>query len=163
PLSPRGRGVRGEGAGRETTSKHPSPPAPLPQGAGGQGAAERQLPAPATAPDSPADFPRRGTPGYVPRAGQDAFGAKRQQRGWLRVCREPLDARPGVLAERRVPRSHPELLGLLAAPLVAGGCQLKPLHRALLLSSAYGEARLDGPDGRRRDPDIRLLWRMNRR
>jgi hypothetical protein len=57
--------------------------------------------------------------------------------------------------------SHPELLDWLASEFMAGGWRLKPLHRTMLLSTAYRQssrhrAALDAVD-----PDNRLLGRMN--
>ncbi len=59
--------------------------------------------------------------------------------------------------------SHPELLDWLAAEFVAGGWQLKPLHRLILTSAAYRQAaqrsESDLASGQRIDPENRLLWK----
>jgi hypothetical protein len=68
----------------------------------------------------------------------------------------------GVNGERP---THPELLDYLAAELIANGWHLKPLHRLILLSSAYRQSSrvaLDPADARI-DPDDRLLWRFPKR
>ncbi|QDT16203.1 PSD1 and planctomycete cytochrome C domain-containing protein [Alienimonas californiensis] len=61
--------------------------------------------------------------------------------------------------------SHPELLDRLAADFVAGGWQLKRLHRGLMLSEAYRRsARHADPDSiATADPDGRLLAAFPRR
>lgn len=66
----------------------------------------------------------------------------------------------GLLGERP---THPELLDYLAARFVASGWSLKQLHREMMLSTTYRLASTDHPDNFERDPDNRLLWRMNRR
>jgi hypothetical protein len=61
--------------------------------------------------------------------------------------------------------SHPELLDWLANEFVAGGWRLKPIHRLLVLSSAYRQAAAS-PDTRRgshKDPEDRLLCHFPRR
>jgi hypothetical protein len=59
--------------------------------------------------------------------------------------------------------THPELLDWLATELVESGWSLKHLHRLMVLSAAYQQdSRPLNPDGKRLDPDNRLLWRMNR-
>jgi hypothetical protein len=60
------------------------------------------------------------------------------------------------------PASHPELLDELAARFVAGGWSLKWLHRAILGSRTWRQA-CTHPTADERDPDNRLLARMNRR
>jgi hypothetical protein len=81
---------------------------------------------------------------------------------WMHHFGQPLVDTPSDFGRRSNPPSHPELLDYLAATLQRDGWSLKKLHRELLLSSAYQQASLDRPDCRRVDPDIRLLWRMNR-
>ncbi len=60
--------------------------------------------------------------------------------------------------------SHPELLDWLATELPARGWSLKHLHRLMVLSEAYRQSsRPASAEARARDPDDRLLSRMNRR
>jgi hypothetical protein len=66
----------------------------------------------------------------------------------------------GMLGERP---THPELLDDLAGRFMAGGWSLKWLHRQIMLSSVYRASSEFKPDNYQRDPDNRLLWRMNRR
>ncbi len=60
--------------------------------------------------------------------------------------------------------SHPELLDYLAGEFVAHGWRLKPLHRALVLSSAYRQSSRSPLErvAKAKDPENRLLWRFNR-
>ncbi len=66
----------------------------------------------------------------------------------------------GRLGERP---SHPELLDWLASEFVAHGWSLKQMHRMIMTSAAYRQSALrPAPEvARLKDPDNRLLWRMN--
>jgi mono/diheme cytochrome c family protein len=63
--------------------------------------------------------------------------------------------------------THPELLDWLAKRLVEEGWRLKPLHRRIMLSEAYCRSSFGPSDPKalakceKRDPENRLLWRMN--
>ncbi|MEY2877732.1 MAG: hypothetical protein RLZZ15_112, partial [Verrucomicrobiota bacterium] len=64
--------------------------------------------------------------------------------------------------------SHPELLDWLAREFVAGGWRAKPLHRAIVLSSAYrqssrAQSATAAAAAMRVDPENRLLWHMRPR
>ena len=59
--------------------------------------------------------------------------------------------------------THPELLDFLADDFRANGWSQKRLHRMIVLSATYRQASDDRPDCASRDPENRLLWRMNRR
>jgi hypothetical protein len=61
--------------------------------------------------------------------------------------------------------SHPELLDWLASELVNNGWRLKPIHRLMLLSSAYRQSARNpsAPGAGQNDPENRLLWHFNRR
>jgi mono/diheme cytochrome c family protein len=61
--------------------------------------------------------------------------------------------------------SHPELLDHLAAAFVEGGWRVKPLHRSILLSSAYRQSAVtpEAARGRSKDPENRWLWHFERR
>src|SRR3989442_5902018 len=61
--------------------------------------------------------------------------------------------------------SHPELLDWLATELVKNGWRLKPLHRLIVMSSAYQQScRSPGTEAAARvDPEDRLLWRFSQR
>jgi len=64
---------------------------------------------------------------------------------------------------RGLPPTHPELLDWLASTLIQDRWSLKRMHRRILSSHVFGQVAADTPDGRRIDPDNRLLWRMPRR
>ena len=66
----------------------------------------------------------------------------------------------GLLGERP---THPELLDHLATRFVASGWSLKQLHRDIMLSTTYRLASTASAGNQDRDPENRLLWRMNRR
>ncbi len=59
--------------------------------------------------------------------------------------------------------THPELLDYLALRFVDEGWSIKKLHRWIMLSSVYQQASQDRAEYRARDPENRLLWKMNRR
>jgi hypothetical protein len=66
----------------------------------------------------------------------------------------------GALGERA---SHPQLLDHLASQFMASGWSIKSLHRTILLSATYQlSSRFDAANYEK-DPENRLLWRMNRR
>ncbi|MDB5385965.1 MAG: Planctomycete cytochrome [Planctomycetaceae bacterium] len=59
--------------------------------------------------------------------------------------------------------SHPELLNDLAARFIASGWSIKWLHREIVLSATWRQSSHSLENNTDRDPDNRLLWRMNRR
>ncbi len=59
--------------------------------------------------------------------------------------------------------SNPELLDYLAARLVEEGWSVKKLARMIMLSSAYQMSAEHNPAAFAKDPDNRLVWRMDRR
>ncbi len=61
------------------------------------------------------------------------------------------------------PPSHPELLDYLAARLIAVDWSFKRMIREIVLSRAYQLDSEHRPGAFLRDPENRLLWRMNRR
>ncbi len=84
-------------------------------------------------------------------------------RVWMHHFGEPMVATPSDFGTRSTPPTHPELLDFLAARLIDGGWSIKDLHRAIVLSRAYGQSSRDRPDGRKIDPENKLLWRQSRR
>jgi hypothetical protein len=56
--------------------------------------------------------------------------------------------------------THPELLDWLAHQIRAQGWRLKPLHRLIVTSRAYGQASTFNADAARVDADSRTLWRF---
>ncbi len=66
----------------------------------------------------------------------------------------------GKMGERP---SHPELLDWLSVEFMENGWHLKPIHKLILMSSAYQLASNDIQSNLEKDPENRLLWRMPRR
>jgi hypothetical protein len=60
--------------------------------------------------------------------------------------------------------THPELLDYLATEFVRGGWSLKRMHKLLLMSETYQRSTHHSPltTHQSKDPDNKLLWRMNR-
>jgi hypothetical protein len=56
--------------------------------------------------------------------------------------------------------THPELLDWLASEFMAGGWQIKRMHRLILLSSAYRMSSRATPAGLSKDPGNRWFWRF---
>ncbi len=83
---------------------------------------------------------------------------------WLRHFGQalvPTVANFGVAGQ---PPSHPELLDWLAVELMKNGWRMKPLHRLMVTSQAYRRDSVAGAAPQAlRDPENRLLWRMNPR
>jgi hypothetical protein len=67
---------------------------------------------------------------------------------------------PGDFGFQGQPPSHPELLDWLAAEFLEGGGRLKPLHRQIMLSSAYRQSSRPNRDAEAIDADDRLVWRF---
>ncbi|HTU26235.1 MAG TPA: DUF1553 domain-containing protein [Pirellulales bacterium] len=83
-------------------------------------------------------------------------------RVWLHHFSAGLVGSPSNFGLRGDRPSHPELLDYLADRFVQEGWSIKQLHRWILLSSTYQQSSADRPDAAARDPENRLLARMNR-
>ncbi|HEX7896689.1 MAG TPA: PSD1 and planctomycete cytochrome C domain-containing protein [Planctomycetota bacterium] len=83
-------------------------------------------------------------------------------RVWARHFGRGIVPTPSDFGVRGEPPSHPELLDWLATRFVAEGGSTKKLHRLMLSSAAWRQTSADRDDGRRKDPQNILLWRMNR-
>jgi len=59
--------------------------------------------------------------------------------------------------------SNPELLDYLATQFVDEGWSMKKLIRSIMLSSAYQMSAQQNPTAFAKDPDNKLVWRMDRR
>lgn len=59
--------------------------------------------------------------------------------------------------------SHPELLDFLATEFVRRGWSWKAMHRLILTSNTYRQASRYDESAAAKDPENRLLWRMNPR
>ncbi len=75
----------------------------------------------------------------------------------------PLVTTPSNFGRLGDPPSHPELLDDLTARFIASGWSLKWLHREIVNSATWRQSTHSTENYHDRDPDNRLLWRMNRR
>jgi mono/diheme cytochrome c family protein len=87
---------------------------------------------------------------FVNRVWMQHFGAA--------LVRTPSDF--GLQGERP---THPDLLDHLAATFMESGWRVKNLHRRILLSNTYRQSSNTSEKSFRRDPENRLVGRMNRR
>jgi hypothetical protein len=83
-------------------------------------------------------------------------------RVWLHLFGQGLVNTASDFGTRSDPPSHPQLLDSLARKFTEDRWSTKRLIRQLVLSSVYRQASDDRPEARARDPENRLLWRMNR-
>ena len=72
---------------------------------------------------------------------------------------------PSDFGTRGEKPTHPELLDWLAVRFMnEDAWSIKKLHKRIMLSAAYQQSSIDAnPDARQKDPENRLLWRMNPR
>ena len=82
---------------------------------------------------------------------------------WQHHFGEGLVRTPNDFGQRGERPAHPALLDALAARFVESGWSVKAMHRLILLSSVYQQSSRADADQMARDPDNRLLGRMNRR
>lgn len=86
-------------------------------------------------------------------------------RVWQHHFGEGIVATPNDFGVNGAAPSHAELLDWLADRFIAGGWRLKPLHRLIVMSSAYRQSS-HSPDersGLAKNADDSLLWRFPRR
>ncbi|MFN0110696.1 MAG: PSD1 and planctomycete cytochrome C domain-containing protein [Blastocatellia bacterium] len=69
---------------------------------------------------------------------------------------------PSDFGSRGEAPTHPELLDYLAGWFMENGWSLKKLHMLILSSATYQQSSSDNAAARQRDPENKLLWRMNR-
>ena len=69
---------------------------------------------------------------------------------------------PNNFGEQGERPTHPALLDYLAARFVQSGWSVKAMHRLLLLSAVYQQSSQASPEAVQKDPDNRLVGRMNR-
>ncbi len=79
---------------------------------------------------------------------------------WLHHFGEGIVTTPDNFGAKGARPSHPELLDWLATEFVARGWSIKAMHRLILTSSAYRQTSLVSAEGKRIDPENRLLWRQ---
>jgi len=84
-------------------------------------------------------------------------------RVWALDFGRPLVGTPSNFGALGEPPTHPELLDDLAVRFIEAGWSLKWLQREIVLSSTYRQQSRVGPDQQARDPDNRLVGRMNLR
>jgi Protein of unknown function (DUF1549)/Protein of unknown function (DUF1553)/Planctomycete cytochrome C len=66
---------------------------------------------------------------------------------------------PSDFGARGEAPTHPELLEWLATELIAGGWQLKPIHKQIVMSAAYMQSSTPNEADAKVDPDNRTCWR----
>jgi len=111
----------------------------------------------------------------------DSQSGRVQLADWIADARNPLTARVTVnriwqklfgeglvrsvdyFGARGETPTHPELLDYLASRFIQSGWSQKQLIRELVLSRAYGMSSAHNATAAAKDPDNRLLWRMNRK
>lgn len=84
-------------------------------------------------------------------------------RMWQHHFGAGLVATPSNFGRTGAAPTHPELLDWLAREMVAGGGRWKPMHRMIVLSSAYRQASAPNAAAAKVDPTNRLIWRANER
>jgi len=70
---------------------------------------------------------------------------------------------PNNFGQLGIPPTHPELLNWLAQTFVDGGWRMKPLHRLIMLSSAYRMSSQGNEAALAKDPQNDLFWRFDMR
>ena len=81
---------------------------------------------------------------------------------WQHHFGEGLVRTPNDFGERGERPTHPELLDFLAGRFIESGWSMKALHRLIMLSAVYQQSSHATAASLARDPDNRLLGRMNR-
>ncbi len=82
---------------------------------------------------------------------------------WYHHFGRGIVATPSDFGTRGERPSHPELLDWLAAELIHGGWNLKPIHKRIMTSAVYMQAGDVTDSGKTRDPENLLLWRRGSR
>lgn len=82
-------------------------------------------------------------------------------RVWMQHFGQGIVRTPGDFGHLGERPTHPELLDWLADEFVRQGWRLKPLHRAIVTSTAYRQATTRDPRLDAVDPENRLLGRMS--
>ncbi|MEY4402943.1 MAG: hypothetical protein RIR91_978, partial [Verrucomicrobiota bacterium] len=84
-------------------------------------------------------------------------------RVWDQVFGQPLVETPSDFGVRTASPTNPALLDGLAARFIADQWSMKRLIRTLVTSAAFRQGSETHKAGLAKDPENRLLWRMNRR
>jgi hypothetical protein len=82
---------------------------------------------------------------------------------WLGHFGQGIVRSPSNFGLRGEPPTHPELLDWLARRFQQEGWSVKAMHRLIMRSAAYRMSSAWREDYALKDPENRLLWRMNRR
>ncbi len=82
-------------------------------------------------------------------------------RVWLHHFGQGIVGTPGDFGALGERPTHPELLDWLASDFMAGGWQLKRLHKLIMNSTAYRQSSKRSPKLDKLDPDNRLYARMS--
>jgi cytochrome c553 len=82
-------------------------------------------------------------------------------RVWMHHFGEGIVRTASDFGVRGTPPSHPELLDYLASRFMREGWSLKNLHRLILLSAVYQQSSVPRSDQDDKDPENKLLGRMN--
>ena len=70
---------------------------------------------------------------------------------------------PNDFGFQGAPPTHPDLLDWLASEFVAGGWQIKRIHKLIMISSAYQMSSFADERSLAKDPENELFWRFNAR
>ena len=82
---------------------------------------------------------------------------------WLKLIGEGLVSSPNNWGVTGQEPSHPQLLDLLAVRFMEEGWSIKQTIRRIVLSATYQRGSVLNQSNYERDPDNRLLWRINPR
>lgn len=112
--------------------------------------------------------------------GEDSRASRAALALWLTSADHPLAARvlvnrlwqhhfgagivatPSDFGRNGRPPTHPELLDWLARYFIREGFDLKKMHRLIMTSAAYRRSSAPNAAAAAKDPENKLLWRMNR-
>ena len=82
---------------------------------------------------------------------------------WMHHFGTGIVGTPSDFGLRGAVPTHPELLDYLAVDFMEHGWSIKRLHRQIMTSTVYQQESRDRTDALGKDPENRLLWKMNRR
>jgi hypothetical protein len=114
-------------------------------------------------PNPAADSTRRGLADWIAAPSNPLAARVLVNRIWQRHFGRGLVATPNDFGFGGARPTHPALLDWLASEFLRSGGSIKSVHRAIALSAAYRQASAEREEGRKTDPDNRLLWRQHAR